>query len=224
MTPEQTEATMERSPDAYPARIEIDYPESLNRLSTLLRIPFIIPIAIIQALMPVAPVVAISLAAEGVIDGDSTSGFLGAAFFLPLVLMLLFRRKYPRWWFDFLLELTRFQFRITAFFDLLTDKYPSTDEEQDVHLELDYPDAMQLHPVLPFVKWFLLIPHYIALFFLLIGWVFALILAWFAILASGRYPPRLFAYVVGVNRWILRVSAYGFLLITDRYPPFRLSA
>ncbi len=213
---------MERPTDQYPARIEIDYPESLDRLTTFLRIPFIIPIVIIQALIPVAPIVAVSLAAEGIIDGDASGGFVGAAFFLPLILMILFRRKYPRWWFDFLLELTRFQFRISAYFDLLTDKYPSTDEEQDVHLELDYPDAAQLHPVLPIVKWILLIPHYIAMVFLLIGWVFALILAWFAILIRGRYPPLLFDYVVGVNRWILRISAYGFLLITDRYPPFSL--
>ena len=216
---------MERSTDQdqYPARIEIDYPESLGRLTTFLRIPFIIPIVIIQALIPVAPIVAVSLAAEGIIDGDASGGFVGAAFFLPLILMILFRRKYPRWWFDFLLELTRFQFRISAYFDLLTDKYPSTDEEQDVHLELDYPDAAQLHPVLPIVKWILLIPHYIVMVFLLIGWVFALILAWFAILIRGRYPPLLFDYVVGVNRWILRISAYGFLLITDRYPPFSLN-
>ena len=213
---------MERPTDQYPARIEIDYPESLDRLTTFLRIPFIIPIVIIQALIPVAPIVAVSLAAEGIIDGDASGGFVGAAFFLPLILMILFRRKYPRWWFDFLLELTRFQFRISAYFDLLTDKYPSTDEEQDVHLELDYPDAAQLHPVLPIVKWILLIPHYIVMVFLLIGWVFALILAWFAILIRGRYPPLLFDYVVGVNRWILRISAYGFLLITDRYPPFSL--
>ena len=214
---------MERPPDSYPARLEIDYPESLDRISTLLRIPFIIPILVIQALLPVAPIVAVSLAAEGVIDGDSVSGFAGAAFFLPLVLMILFRRKYPRWWFDFLLEMTRFQVRIAAYFDLLTDKYPSTDDEQDVHLELDYPDAQQLSPYLPIVKWLLLIPHYVVLAILAVLAVPALIAAWFAILFSGRYPPRIFAYMLGVNRYYLRIGAYGFLLITDQYPPFRLT-
>ena len=213
---------MERSPDAYPARLEIDYPEQLDRLTTLLRIPFSIPIWIIAALLPIAPAVFISLASEGLIDGDSANGVAGAAFFLPLVLMLLFRRKYPRWWFDFLLELTRFQFRISAYFDLVTDKYPSTDEEQSVHLELDYPNADELNRFLPIVKWLLLIPHYILGVLLIVVSIFVLVAAWFAILATGRYPRSLFTFIVGVSRYWLRISAYGFLLITDRYPPFRL--
>ena len=215
---------MERSPDAYPARLEIDYPESLDRVSTFFRIPLLIPIGILQALLPVAPVIAVSLAAEGVINGDSVSGFAGAAFFLPLVLMILFRRKYPRWWFDFLLELARFQARVIAYTDLLTDKYPSTDEEQSVHLDLDYPDAEQLNQFLPIVKWLLLIPHYIAFAVLVVISIPVLIISWFAILFTGRYPRRLFDYIVGVNRYYLRIGAYGFLLITDRYPPFKLSA
>ncbi len=214
---------MEHAPDAYPARLEIDYPESLDRFSTLFRIPFGIPIGIIAYLMPVAPALAVSLAVEGLID-DSGSGWFFAAFFVPLVLMMLFQRKYPRWWFDFLLELTRFQYRFSAYMSLLTDKYPSTDEEQDVHLELDYPDAEQLHRALPLVKWLLLIPHYVVLVILGIGAFFAIIIAWFAILVTGRYPRGLFNFVVGVGRYGLRVSAYGFLLITDRYPPFRLGA
>ena len=150
---------MEHQPDQYPARLEIDYPESLDRLTTLLRIPFSIPIWILSALLPVAPALFVSLAGEGVIDADAANAVYGAAFFLPLVLMLLFRNKYPRWWFDFLLELTRFQFRVAAYLDVLTDRYPSTDEEQSVHLELDYPEADQLNRFLPIIKWLLLIPH-----------------------------------------------------------------
>ncbi len=214
---------MDRSPDSYPARLEVDYPESLDRFSTLLRIPFIIPIAILSALMPVVPSLAIGFAADGLID-DSGTRFIAAAFFLPLVLMILFRRKYPRWWFDFMLELSRFQYRVMAYFDLLTDKYPSTDEEQDIHLELDYPDAEQLNQFLPLIKWLLLIPHYIVLVVLVLIQIVVLIAAWFAILFTGRYPRGLFNYNVGVSRWLLRVQAYGFLLITDRYPPFRLGA
>lgn len=215
---------MEHQPDTYPARLEIDYPESLDRLTTLLRIPFSIPIWILATLLPVAPAIFLSLVAEGTIDGDAATGAFGAAFFLPLVLMLLFRRKYPRWWFDFLLELTRFQFRVAAYLDLLTDRYPSTDQEQSVHLALDYPDADQLNRFLPIIKWFLLIPHYIVGAVLLVLSIVAIILAWFAILLSGKYPRSIFDFVVGVSRYWLRISAYGFLLITDRYPPFRLSA
>ena len=176
---------MERQPDAYPARLEIDYPETRDRLSTLLRIPLAIPIVILSYLMPVAPLLAISLAVEGFID-DSGSGWFAAAFFLPLVLMLLFRKKYPRWWFDFLVNLSRFQFRVSAYISLLTDQYPSTDEEQSVHLELDYPDADQLNQFLPIVKWLLLIPHYIVLVILGVLAFLATIVAWFSILITGQ--------------------------------------
>ena len=215
---------MERPTDQYPARLAIDYPERLSRLSTLLRIPFSIPIWILSALMPIAPVILVSLAADGFIDGNSVNGAAAAAFFLPLVLMLLFRQKYPRWWFNFALELTRFQYRVGAYGELLTDKYPSTDEEQTVHLDLEYPDAENLNRFLPIVKWILLIPHYVVGIILAALSLVALIVSWFAILATGRYPRPLFDFVVGVGRYWLRISAYGFLLITDRYPPFRLEA
>ena len=141
------------------------------------------------------------------------------------VLMILFRQHYPRWWFDFSRELTRFGYRVWAYLWLLTDQYPSTVEEQSVHLEIDYPDAKtDLNQWLPLFKWFLAIPHYIVLAFLAIGAVFAVIFAWFAILLTGHYPKGLFDYVVGVGRWWLRVQAYAFLLVTDRYPPFSLSS
>jgi hypothetical protein len=88
--------------------------------------------------------------------------------------------------------------------------------------DFPYPDATQLNRWLPLVKWFLAIPHYIILWFLSIGAIVCVIIAWFAIVFTGRYPRSLFDYVVGVNRWALRVSAYAFLLITDQYPPFSL--
>jgi len=136
--------------------------------------------------------------------------------------MILFRKKYPRWWFDWNLQLTRFLARVWVYAALLRDEYPSTDEEQAVHLDFPYPDASRLSRGLPLVKWFLAIPHYIVLFFLWIGAVICIIIAWFAILFTGKYPRSLFDYVVGVQRWSLRVEAYAFLLITDQYPPFSL--
>jgi hypothetical protein len=140
------------------------------------------------------------------------------------MLMLVFRARYPRWWFDFARELARFGGRVGAYLALMTDKYPSTVEEQSVHLELDYPDAdRDLDRLLPLVKWFLAIPHYIMLVVLLAAAVVAVVIAWFAILFTGRYPRSLFDFVVGVGRWTLRVEAYAFLLITDRYPPFSLA-
>ena len=113
--------------------------------------------------------------------------------------------------------------RVGAYLGLLTDRYPSTESEQSVHLDFDYPDVKHdLNRWLPLVKWFLAIPHYIILAVLAVGAVFAVLISWFAILITGRYPRPLFEYVVGVGRWALRVQAYASLLITDRYPPFSL--
>lgn len=149
--------------------------------------------------------------------GASTAPLAGA-----VALMLIFRQKYPRWWYDFTLEVARFGGRVGAYAALQRDEYPSTDEEQAVHLEIDYPDATRLNRWLPLVKWFLAIPHYIVLFFLFLGLVVTTFIAWLAILVTGSYPRALFDYAVGVARWSARVSGYAFLLVTDQYPPFSL--
>ena len=142
---------------------------------------------------------------------------------MAIISTIAIRLVYPRWWFDFARELTRFGARVGAYLALLTDRLPSTVDEQSVHVEIDYPDVRRdLNRWLPLVKWLLAIPHYLVLAFLWIGVVVAVVIAWFAILITGRYPRGLFDYVVGVNRWSLRVSAYAFLLVTDRYPPFSL--
>ncbi|GAA2154197.1 DUF4389 domain-containing protein [Nocardioides koreensis] len=208
-------------PTAYPARLEVDYSDQYNRVTTLFRIVLIIPIAIVYGALTAG-------ATETVYDQSSdttttTSGGIAAGLFVATLLMILFRQRYPRWWFDFALELARFGTRIGAYVALLTDRYPSTVEEQDVHLEIDYPDAERdLNRWLPLVKWLLAIPHFFVLFFLTVGAFFAVVVAWFAILFTGRYPRGLFDFVVGVGRWWLRVEAYAFLLVTDRYPPFSL--
>ncbi len=203
----------------YPVRLEIDYPERLDRLSTFFRLLFVIPIAVIYGLVAGA-----ATGPAGMDGGDvQTAGAgLGGSIILATALMLVFRQKYPRWWFDFNRELARFGARLSAYLFLLRDEYPATDDEQAVHLEIDYPDAAQLNRFLPLVKWFLAIPHYVVLLFLGIGALFAVILAWFAILFTGRYPRGLFDYVVGVQRWAERVTGYMALLVTDRYPPFSL--
>jgi hypothetical protein len=205
----------------YPARLTVDRPEQLNRVTTAFRIILIIPIAIILGILTDSG----STTWEND-DGDwvtTTGTSIVGALFMVTLLMILFRQRYPRWWFDFARELSRFSARVTAYFVLLTDEYPSTVEEQSVHLDIDYPDVeRELNRWLPLVKWFLVIPHFIILFFLWIGAFFAVVVAWFAILFTGQYPPALFDYVVGVGRWSLRVYAYAFLLVTDRYPPFEL--
>jgi hypothetical protein len=202
----------------YPMQLTIDYPDrKLNRLTTFFRPFMVIPIAIILGLITGA-------AFTWGRDGQSFQAVTGGLVVLPTVLMILFRKKYPRWWFDWNLALTRFSTRVYAYLMLLNDEYPSTDEEQAVHIDIPYPNAKEeLNRWLPLVKWIMAIPHYIVLLFLYIGLLVAVIIAWFAILFTGRYPKSLFDYIVGVLRWSLRVSVYAFLLTTDRYPPFRFA-
>jgi len=204
--------------NAYPASLSIDYPDRpLNRLTTFFRIFTIIPIAIVLGLIN----------GNREWGGEGGCGFeyaVGAILVLPIVFMILFRQKYPRWWFDWNLALTRFIARVGAYFALLRDEYPSTDEEQAVHLDIIYPDAKEgLNRWLPLVKWFLAIPHIFILSFLWVAAIACVIFAWFVILFTGVYPRAFFDFVVGVSRWWLRVAAYAFLLTTDRYPPFALS-
>ena len=205
--------------EAYPASLSIDYPDrKLNQLTTFFRLFTIIPIAIILGLIN---------GSREWGGGDGGCNFeyaAGGIVFLPIVLMILFRQKYPKWWFDWNLAITRFSARFGAYLMLLRDEYPSTDEEQAVHLDIIYPDAKEeLIRWMPLVKWFLAIPHYIILAFLCIAAGVCVIIAWFAILFTGTYPRGLFDFIVGVSRWELRVVAYAFLLTTDRYPPFALS-
>jgi hypothetical protein len=157
-------------------------------------------------------------------DGTTIAISTGGLLFLPPLLMILFRKKYPRWWFDWNLELLRFEARVSVYLALMDDRYPSTDEHQSVTLDFPYPDAQtELRRGLPLVKWLLALPHYIVLIVLYIGAFFAVIAAWFAILFTGRFPRGLFDYLVGVERWSNRVVAYGWALVTDRSPPFSLS-
>lgn len=206
----------------YAATLKVDYPKKLDRTSSFFRFLWAIPIVIvITALTTSGETTYVTETGKEVTNGGS--GIAGGLFAATL-LMLVFRQKYPKWWFDFNLELNRFSARVSAYLFLLTDKYPSTDEEQSVHLDVKYPNAKkELNWFLPLVKWFLAIPHYIVLAFLAVGVVFATIIAWFSILFTGTYPKSLFDFVVGFGRWALRVNAYAFLLVTDEYPPFSLS-
>jgi hypothetical protein len=202
----------------YPLTYSIDYPDRpLNRLSTFFRIFAVIPIAIVLD--------TVSGANYDFGSGGeyTTIAFAGGLLFAAPLLMILFRKKYPRWWFDWNRELLRFANRVGLYVALLDDRYPSTDEQQALHLEIVYPDAENdLARGMPLVKWFLAIPHYIVLVFLYIAAFVSVVIAWFAILFTGRYPRSLFDFVVGVARWHNRVTAYMLILVTDKYPPFSL--
>jgi hypothetical protein len=193
--------------DDYPVQFGVEYPDRpLNRLTTAFRIFTVIPILIVLAAL-----------------GGGQAGGVGLLF-LPVLLMLLFRQKYPRWWYDWNLQLLRFTNRVGAYLLLMSDRYPSTDEPQYVRLELPYPGTpANVDRWLPLVKWLLAIPHYIVLIALYLAAIVVVVIAWFAILFTGRYPRSLFDFVEGVMRWHNRVVAYVLMLVTDRYPPFRLS-
>ena len=204
---------------SYPVQFDVEYPDRpLDRISSFFRILFAIPILVVLA----------TIGGPAFADGTDYSGLFfvglaGAILFIPPLLTLVFREKYPRWWFDFNLAYLRFDSRVVAYLLLLRDEYPSTDEEQAVHLDVPYPDVRSdLNRWMPLAKWFLAIPHYIALLVLDIGVVLGAVVAWIAILFTGRYLRRLFDFMVGVMRWHNRVVAYAFALATDRYPPFRL--
>jgi hypothetical protein len=202
-----------------PVRFSVDYPDRpLNRTTSALR------------LLAAVPILAVLLAVSGSSTVWSRGGQdalvgAGGLLFLGPLLMIVFRGKYPRWWFDWNLELQRFTSRVVAYLALMDDRYPSTDEQQSVHLDYTYPDAEQdLTRWMPLVKWLLVLPHVVVLFFLWIATAFAVIAAWFAILFTSRYPRRLFGFVEGVMRWDQRVIAYAVVLTTDQYPPFTLAA
>jgi hypothetical protein len=201
--------------ESYPVQFSVEYPErDLNRVTTAFRILWAIPILIVL----------VALAGGAGNQSGTIAASAGGVLFFPTLLMILFRQKYPRWWFDWNLEFMRFSNRVAVYLALMDDRYPSTDEHQGVTLEYPYPDASRdLNRWLPLVKWLLAIPHYIVLIFLWVASVFAVIFAWFAILFTGRYPRGLFDFVAGVIRWENRVIAYAFVLATDKYPPFRLS-
>ena len=213
-------ATQQPQQDQYPVQFSVDYPDrDLNRVTTAFRILIVIPIGIVLG--------AVSGGTwEWSYPNGSTAVAAGAGgllWFAPLV-MILFREKYPRWWFDWNLELQRFSNRVGVYLALMDDTYPSTDDHQSVHLDYVYPDVPRdLSRWMPIVKWLLAIPHYIVLAFLYIAVFFVVIAMWFAILFTGRYPRAAFEFVEGVIRWHNRVVGYALTLVTDRYPPFRLA-
>jgi Domain of unknown function (DUF4389) len=203
--------------ESYPVTFSVDYPDRpLDRLTSALRIFWVIPIAIILG--------GLDHATGGASRHSGQIAAAGGTVVAPVVLMLLFRQKYPRWWYDWNLELSRFSNRVGAYALLMDDTYPSTDEHQSVHLEYPEVAGPELNRWLPLVKWLLAVPHYVVLFFLSIAAFFVVIFVWFAVLFTGRYPRGAFDFVEGVLRWANRVSAYAFTLVTDAYPPFRLAA
>ena len=183
----------------YPAQFDVEYTEARNRVTVLFRLILAIPILILSSL--------VTAAVQNLSFG--------------VALMLLFRRRYPRVWFDWALYVNQFSYRVNAYMAFLVDEYPSTTDPQRVRTDAQLDEA-SLSRGMPLVKWFLAIPHYIVLALLFVAVAVVLLLAWFIILITGRFPRGMFNFVVGTMRWTWRVNAYALLLSTDRYPPFSL--
>ena len=206
--------------NTYPASLSIDYPKKLNRLTTFFRIFMVIPIYFLLIFLTGGVFNISDYMEQGKDIIISTGGFV----MIPTILMILIRQKYPKWWFDWNLALLKFSNRVTAYALLLRDEYPSTDEDQAIHIDIKYPDVKnELNRWLPLVKWFLALPHLIVLFFLFLAVIICTIISWVIILFTGNYPKSIFDFVVGVGRWSLRVYVYAFMLTTDQYPPYSLS-
>ncbi len=214
--PPETPAGPAAPSDRYPVNFDVEYPDRpLNRVTTFFRGILAIPVLVLLAML--------THSASSSTDDFQSLAAVGGFIFLPTLLLLLFRHRYPRWWFDFNVNLLAFAYRVAIYLYLLRDEYPSTEDRQALLLEIPYPDAKQdLSRGMPLVKWLLAFPHYLILSVLALGVAIATIIAWFAILFTGRYPRGLFEFTVGVLRWSTRVSCYAVLLTTDKYPPFRL--
>ena len=213
--PPTTGATSAAPVADYPVRFEVDYPERLGRVSTVFRIILYIPIAIFLALVGGQ---AFSYGDVG--DATSTGLAGGGGIVLAIWATVIVRQYVPRWLFDFQVALMRFQARAYGYLALLTDRFPAFEGEYPISFDVRYPDKLNRWKV---AIWKIItsIPHIIILIFLYVAAFVVVVIAWFAILFTGRYPQGLHTFVAGVFRWSLRVQAYIFSL-TDEYPPFSL--
>jgi hypothetical protein len=195
-------ATMAPAESAHPVTFDIAYPERLNRWLILVKWLLAIPHLIIANLL------------------DNVAQLLAFVAFFTI----LFTGKWPEGMFKFTVGCLRWQYNVYAYVLLLRDEYPpfSFDPGQyAVAFDVAYPE--KLNRWLVFVKWLLIIPNLIVFLLVALAWAITLIVAWFAILFTGRYPRGLFDFAVGVMRWSARLNAYVYLM-TDKYPPFSTSA
>ena len=192
---------MSTAETTYPLAFDVEYPEKLSRLlifaKWLLAVPHWI---ILYALMAVAQAITV------------------VAWFA-----ILFTGRYPKGLFVFVVGIYRWYYNVIAYAALLRDDYPPfslSAGQYPLTFHVEYPK--RLSRLLIFFKWLLIIPHLIVLVLLGIVYWITLVIAWFAILFTGRYPKGLFNFGVGLFRWGARINAY-YMLMRDDYPPFSLA-
>ena len=197
---------------AYPVSIVVQPQfERRNRLTVAFRLILAIPHAIL-----VGPIFGASRA--------GSAGLLAAAsYFLAIVswFTILFTGEHLKGIRDFTVYYLRWRARASAYMALFVDPYPTFgDGLYPVSVDVIDPPSPRDRTAVA-LRLLLAIPHLVVLFFLLIGWLVTTVIAWFAILVTGAYPPSFYPFGAGVMRWMLRVEAY-LLLLVDEYPPFAL--
>ena len=186
--------------------------EDRNRLTAFFRLIIVLPVAIYSSAFA--------------IDSMSTDTWgysLGGLIVLPTFLALVFRGIYPSYALAFNHALISLETRVNAYALLLTDDYPSIEENDIVKITLpEVGNGSQLSRVMPLVKWFLAIPLYVMGIIYLVYGIFLTLFAWFSILFTGKYPVWSADAMVGILAFYNRVYGYAFILVTDEYPSFSL--
>jgi len=183
-----------------------------DRISALFRIILVIPMAIFLA----------SFSPSDYSSTDSPN-FLAVGFLaLPVALAIIVRQIYPSYLLAFNEALLSLQTRVDAYVLLLTDEYPSIEENDVVSVVFPPVDAKLLNRWLPLVKWFLAIPLYVVGLFYILYSLLLTIFAWFNVVFTGNYPEKCAEGVVGTIAYWNRVAGYALLLVTDEYPTFSL--
>jgi hypothetical protein len=183
-----------------------------NRLTALFRLVIAAPMLIFIA----------SFAPSADLFSSDANYFMVGFLSLPVALAIVFRQIYPSYLLTFNEALLSLQTRVDAYVLLLTDGFPSIEENDVVSVVFPEVDAKALNRWLPLIKWFIAIPLYLVGIFYAIYAAFLTLFGWISILFTGNYPERCAEGVVGTIAYWNRVIGYALLLVTDEYPTFSL--
>ncbi len=191
-----------------------------NRMTALFRLILVAPAFIFVSSF--ASFSDLSSDSTAGLSSDSTAGIAAGFLILPLVLALVVRQAYPSYLLAFNEALISLQTRLTAYMVVLTDEYPSIEDNDVVSVTFPEVDPKALNRFLPLVKWLLALPLYIVGIIYAIYAIFLTLFAWINVIFTGNYPERCAEGVVGTIAFWNRVTGYALLMVTDEYPTFSL--
>jgi hypothetical protein len=178
--------------------------------------------AFFRLILAVPALIFVSSFAPSAAFSDEAAGIFAGLLAVPAGLAIVVRQVYPSYVLVFNEALLSLQTRVDAYLVLLTDEYPSIEENDIVSVTFPEVDAKQLNRWLPLIKWLLALPLYLVGIVYFIYATLLTLLGWFSILFTGRYPEVCAEGVVGTIAYWNRVVGYAFLLVTDEYPTFSL--